>query len=54
MSKLILIIGANKGIGLELCRQYTQAGNDVIATCRSASDELMSIGCRVLNKYRSH
>lgn len=48
MPKHILIIGANKGIGLELCRQYTQAGNHVIATCRSASQELKAVGCKVI------
>ena len=31
----ILITGANRGIGLELARQYLLEGWDVIATCRS-------------------
>lgn len=30
----ILITGANRGIGLELCKNYVQAGAHVIATCR--------------------
>ena len=30
----ILITGANRGLGLEFCRQYAQAGWQVIACCR--------------------
>lgn len=45
----VLIIGANKGIGLELSRQYAQAGHSVIATCRKASDELLASGCKVID-----
>jgi NAD(P)-dependent dehydrogenase (short-subunit alcohol dehydrogenase family) len=30
----VLITGANKGIGLELCRVYIEAGHQVIACCR--------------------
>ena len=33
----VLITGANKGIGLQLTRIYADAGNKVIACCRSAS-----------------
>jgi NAD(P)-dependent dehydrogenase (short-subunit alcohol dehydrogenase family) len=31
----VLITGSNRGIGLELARQYAQAGDTVLATCRS-------------------
>jgi len=31
----IVITGANRGIGLELARQYAQAGNSVFAFCRT-------------------
>ena len=34
----ILITGANRGIGLELARQYAVAGDRVFATCRSPAD----------------
>ncbi len=33
-----LITGANRGIGLALARQYTEAGDRVFATCRSPVD----------------
>lgn len=42
----VLITGANRGIGLELCRQYLQDDWQVLATCRSpdAADHLQSLG----------
>lgn len=33
-NQAILITGANRGLGLELARQYSQSGWDVIACCR--------------------
>lgn len=33
----ILITGANKGIGLEMTKQYSAAGHSVIACCRDAA-----------------
>ena len=42
-----LIIGANRGIGLELVRQLKERGEDVIATCRSSSPELDALSVRV-------
>jgi len=47
--KKILITGANRGIGLELCRQLTTRGDLVIAACRTASDELRALGVRVID-----
>jgi len=44
----VLIIGANRGIGLELCRQYFDRGDKVWAVCRSSSPALDEIGVRVI------
>lgn len=44
----VLITGANRGIGLELARQLTERGDEVIALCREASPELLALGARVL------
>ena len=43
----ILITGANRGIGLELVRQFLARGDTVIAACRSASRELDATGAEV-------
>src|SRR5438309_6131904 len=43
----ILITGANRGIGLELARQYAADGWDVIATARHSSPELDALGVTV-------
>lgn len=43
----VLITGANRGIGLELCRQYARRGDEVIAVCRKRSEDLDSLGVRV-------
>ena len=37
---LVLITGANRGIGLELCRRFKERGDTVIAACRTVSPEL--------------
>ena len=42
-----LVTGANRGIGLEYCHQLKERGDDVIAICRSASDELKNLGLQV-------
>jgi len=46
----VLITGANKGIGLELCRQLQGRGDEVVALCRKASPELEALGVRVFEK----
>jgi NAD(P)-dependent dehydrogenase (short-subunit alcohol dehydrogenase family) len=42
-----LVTGANRGIGLELCKQLKAAGHDVIGVCRNPSAELEGLGVRV-------
>ena len=42
-----LVTGANRGIGLEYCRQLKERGDRVIAVCRSASEELENLGITV-------
>lgn len=41
-----LVTGANRGIGLSLCRELAKRG-EVIAVCRSSSPELDALGVRV-------
>jgi NAD(P)-dependent dehydrogenase (short-subunit alcohol dehydrogenase family) len=42
-----LVTGANRGIGLEFCKQLKASNYDVIATCRKTSAELDALGVRV-------
>ena len=43
----VLITGANRGLGLEFARQYSNDGWTVIATARESSQELEQLGVRV-------
>ena len=49
MAKTVLILGANRGLGLEFVKQYAADGFDVIATCRRPTEatELRRIGVRI-------
>lgn len=47
MTQTVLITGANRGIGLEYCRQLQARGERVIAVCRKSSPELEALGVRV-------
>ena len=46
----VLLIGASRGIGLELARQYRAEGWRVIATARSTEGlaRLQALGCETL------
>jgi NAD(P)-dependent dehydrogenase (short-subunit alcohol dehydrogenase family) len=44
----VLVTGCNRGIGLQLCTQLRDRGDEVIGVCRSASQELLALGIRVV------
>ena len=47
MPQTALVTGANRGIGLELCRLLAARGDHVIAACRQTSNDLGGLGVRV-------
>ncbi|HEY8075813.1 MAG TPA: SDR family oxidoreductase [Labilithrix sp.] len=49
MATTWLVTGANRGIGLELCRQLAARKEDVIAACRTPSRELDELGVKVVS-----
>lgn len=44
----VLITGCNRGIGLQLCTQYSERGDDVIAVVRKSNPELDALPLRVI------
>ena len=42
-----LVTGANRGIGLEYCRQIKERGDQAIAVCRDSSEELDTLDIQV-------
>ena len=49
-NKSVLVTGANRGIGLELCRQLKDQGAQVTAVCRNSSPELDALGVDVIQR----
>ena len=49
MASTIVLTGANRGIGLELARQWQTRGETVIAVCRRPSEELRALGVRIID-----
>ncbi len=47
----VVICGANRGIGLELCRQYSARGDQVLATCRTMSDDLTALNVQTQTDF---
>jgi len=45
----VLITGCNRGIGLELAKQFKDRGDTVIGACRKPSNELSRLGVRVID-----
>jgi len=45
----VLVTGANRGIGLQLCKQFADRGDDVVAVCRETTPELGELGVRVID-----
>ena len=45
----ILVTGANRGIGLEMCRQCKARGDAVIAVCRKRSNELEALDVEIVD-----
>lgn len=48
-SNVVVITGANRGIGLELARHYAAEGCEVIGVCRQSSDELAGVAAQVVD-----
>jgi NAD(P)-dependent dehydrogenase (short-subunit alcohol dehydrogenase family) len=45
----VLVTGANRGIGLALCRQFKERGDTVIGVCRKTSPDLDALGIEVID-----
>lgn len=45
----VVITGCNRGIGLELCKQFAARGDTVIGVCRAGSPDLDASGIEVLD-----
>jgi NAD(P)-dependent dehydrogenase (short-subunit alcohol dehydrogenase family) len=45
----VCITGSNRGIGIELARQYRDRGDHVVGLCRGQSDELAALGVEIID-----
>jgi len=45
----VLVTGANRGIGLQLCKQFADRGDNVVAVCRKTTPELAELGVQVID-----
>lgn len=48
MNKSVVITGANRGIGFEMCKLYSQQGYQVYALCRQSSPQLNELNVTVI------
>ncbi len=44
-----IVTGANRGIGLALCKKLKEGGAEVVAVCRKSSEELDALGVEVVS-----
>ncbi|MEM7431808.1 MAG: SDR family oxidoreductase [Pseudomonadota bacterium] len=44
----VVVTGCNRGIGLELAKQLTERGDEVVAVCRTPSDEIKAVAAAVV------
>jgi len=49
MNKVVVITGANRGIGLSFCRYYQGLGFSVNAVCRQSSEALKALSVNVIS-----
>lgn len=49
MAKHVVVTGANKGIGLNFCKQYLAQGYRVTAVVRTPSDELKALDVKIIS-----
>ena len=45
---IVCITGANRGIGLEMARQFDNRGDHVVAVCRTSSQALQDLGLEII------
>jgi len=45
----VLVTGCNRGIGLQLCKQFIERGDTVVAVCRTPSDALRELNVSIVS-----